>query len=100
MPEGPPSRGAQPGFGEAVTAIRTSLGLSQAVFATRAGMPVCELDEVEKGEGDPTWEMGQRLAQGLGLPLSAIAVVAELLDQGLIKLVAKPVSGAPRAEGR
>lgn len=56
-------------------------------------MPVADLDEIEKGEGDPTWESGQLLAHGIGLPLSAVAVVAELLDQGLIELAGEPDAG-------
>ena len=95
MDKSPASPGAEVGFGKAVGAIRASLGLSQADLAERAGMPASELDEFEKGGGGPTWEDGQRIAQGFGMPLAAIAVVAELLDMGLIEVVG--VSASDRA---
>jgi hypothetical protein len=62
-------------------------------------MPLSDLTAIEMGEGEPTWETGKRLAQGIGLPLSALAVVAELVDKGLIELVGEPGSG-PGAAGR
>lgn len=75
--------------------MRESLALSQAGVAERAGISIEELDELEKGERDPTWELGEQLAtQGLGIPLSAVAAVSDLLDKGLIELAAEPGSGA------
>lgn len=98
MQKSPASPDAEVGFGKAVRAIRASLGLSQADLAERAGMPVSEIAEFEHGRGGPTWEDGKRIAEGFGIPLTAIAVVAELLDMGLIELVGVSARGS-RAGG-
>jgi transcriptional regulator with XRE-family HTH domain len=64
-------------LGTAVRRLRTEAGLSIEALAAAAGMHPTYLSGIERGNYNPSWTKLVGLAEGLRLPVSAIAAAAE-----------------------
>ncbi|WP_082550888.1 helix-turn-helix domain-containing protein [Pseudorhodoferax sp. Leaf265] len=53
-------------FGDAVLAIRTSVGLSQLALATESGIERAHVGRLERGERVPNFVAVVKIAKGLG----------------------------------
>ena len=67
-------------FGRALRANRTRLGFSQEGFALHVGLHRTYVGGIERGERNPSLRNMQRLADGLGVPLSELLRDAEQLE--------------------
>lgn len=61
-------------LGDRIKTIRLQMGLSQEEMAFRCGMQTSHIGFLERGQRNPTLDTLERIALGLGVPLS------ELLD--------------------
>ena len=59
-------------FGEHLRAMRKARGLSQNELAERADVNDKYLGEIERGDGNPSLEVLQRLAKALGIDLTTL----------------------------
>lgn len=64
-------------FGERLTKIRKSVGLTQAVLAQKAGMSSVQLCKIEKGTSSPTLATVERIGEALGLSVDDIISFAD-----------------------
>jgi transcriptional regulator with XRE-family HTH domain len=64
-------------FGQIIRRERLEHGLSQEVFASKCGLHRTYIGPIERGEKNITLETANKLAQALGLKLSAIFVEIE-----------------------
>jgi len=67
----------QHALGRAVRAIRAERGLSQVQVAEGTGFIQAWISHVEHGRRNPSWNNVVRLAEGLGVSVSELAVRAE-----------------------
>jgi transcriptional regulator with XRE-family HTH domain len=59
-------------LGRAVKAVRKAQGLTQEELAARADLHPTYISDVERGVRNPSWDVVARLAEGMGVPVSAI----------------------------
>jgi transcriptional regulator with XRE-family HTH domain len=71
---------AQLALGKAIRALRKKQGDSQEELAKSAGITPNMLSLIERGEGNPSWVTVRGIAAALGVPISALAKVAERLE--------------------
>jgi transcriptional regulator with XRE-family HTH domain len=64
-------------LGRAVRAIREEAGLTQVELAKATGLQQTWVSHVEAGRRNPSWSNIVRLAAGLGVSVSELAVRAE-----------------------
>jgi transcriptional regulator with XRE-family HTH domain len=64
-------------FGAVLREYREAEGLSQETLADKAGVHRTYVGLVERGQRNPTLEVGLRLATALGLTLTALIEAAE-----------------------
>lgn len=64
-------------MGEVITMLREERGMSPEEVAQRAEMTVQNLEEIERGEVEPTWGELRRLAAALSVLLSALLRMVE-----------------------
>jgi transcriptional regulator with XRE-family HTH domain len=64
-------------LGIAVRRLRSEAGLSIEALAAAAGMHPTYLSGIERGNYNPSWTKLGGLADGLGVPISAIVKAAE-----------------------
>lgn len=64
-------------FGAVVRRLRQEAGMSQEGFALRCGLHRTYMGQIERGEKTVTIETANRLAEGLGIPLSHLFAYAE-----------------------
>ncbi len=69
-------------FGNAVRDARLAAGLSQEELALRAGIHRTYVSSVELGKVRIGLEVSQRLAHGLGVPLSQLILEVESSESG------------------
>lgn len=67
-------------FGTAVRRLRTQRGWSQEEFADRVGLHRTYMGDVERGERNLGLVNVRRIADALGMPLSALMAEAERND--------------------
>ena len=60
------------GFGDAVRKARTASGITQEELADRAGLDRSYIGGVERGDRNPTLNVIEKIAQGLGLTLAEL----------------------------
>ncbi len=71
----------QRGLGRAIRGLRLEAGKTQEDLAHDSGITTAALSRIEGGHRNPTWGTVKRIANGLGLPLSRLAAIAEDLDR-------------------
>lgn len=59
-------------LGDAVRAMRRSLGMTQQDLADRANLSRQSLNGLERGAGNPTWDLVARLFAALEVELTAV----------------------------
>lgn len=67
----------QSGLGRAVQDLREKAEIDQATLADRAELPPSLITELESGNADPAWGDMRKVAAALGVPLEALAELAE-----------------------
>ena len=67
-------------LGRAVQLIREQRGMSTGELVRASGVPREQLDALEAGQLDPTYELLLEIADGLGAQPSALVVLAEQID--------------------
>jgi transcriptional regulator with XRE-family HTH domain len=67
-------------LGEAIRALRKKQGASLETLASDAGITLNMLSLIERGEGNPTWATVRGIAAALGIPVSALAKLAEKVE--------------------
>ncbi len=60
------------GFGGAVRRARTAAGLTQEELADRSGLDRSYIGGVERGDRNPTLNVIEKIAKGLGLTLAEL----------------------------
>ena len=61
----------QIGFGGRLRTLRLEMRLTQRQVAERCGLPVMTISRLETGRRNPSWRTVRRLADGLGVPVTA-----------------------------
>lgn len=64
-------------LGRAIQAMRAERGISQVQLAETTGLAQSWISQVEHGHRNPAWRNVARLADGLGVRLSALIARAE-----------------------
>ncbi|HEX2264891.1 MAG TPA: helix-turn-helix transcriptional regulator [Solirubrobacterales bacterium] len=67
----------QIGLGKAIRKLRTDGQLSQETLGHRADIHPTWISHIESGRINPTWGNVRRIANGLKVPLSQLAALAE-----------------------
>jgi transcriptional regulator with XRE-family HTH domain len=70
----------QSGLGKAVRLLRDEAGVTQAVLAEQAELPLVLIGEIESGRADPTWGDIRRIAVALDISLERLSELAEELE--------------------
>lgn len=81
MPRASPSHARDPvlvAFGQAIKAARAVAGVSQEELAHLAGIDRSYMSSIERGEQNVGLMSMHRVAEALGLPLSALVLDARL----------------------
>ncbi|HEU5063981.1 MAG TPA: helix-turn-helix transcriptional regulator [Solirubrobacterales bacterium] len=71
----------QIGLGKAIRKLRTESHLSQETLGHRADIHPTWISHIESGRINPTWGNVRRIANGLKVPLSQLADLAEDLER-------------------
>lgn len=71
----------QPGLGTAVRQLREKRGVTQEALAQDAGVTTGTVSLVERGKSNPSWGTVKALAAGLGVAMSELVELAEVLEQ-------------------
>jgi transcriptional regulator with XRE-family HTH domain len=71
----------QIGLGKAIRQLRTEGRLSQETLGHRAEIHPTWISHIESGRINPTWGNVRRIANGLKVPLSQLAALAEDLER-------------------
>lgn len=74
QPAAPPTKAH---LGAAIRRLRSEADLSIEALAAEAGMHATYLSGIERGNYNPSWTKLAGLAEGLGVPVSAIVDAAE-----------------------
>ena len=64
-------------FGAAVQELRRRQGISQEKLAAQAGIDRAYMGGIERGQRNPSLTMIQRVAKGLGVPISELFQTVE-----------------------
>lgn len=70
----------QPALGDAIRQLREERGMTQEALAHEAGITVGHMSMIERGHSNPTWATVRSIASAIGLPLAALAKLAEQID--------------------
>lgn len=73
----------QIGLGTAIRALRNDSSLSQETLGERAEIHPTWISHIESGRINPTWGNVRRIANGLNVPLSRLAELAEKYEREL-----------------
>ena len=71
----------QPALGEAVRQLRRKSGATQETVAREAGITIATLSQIERGEGNPTWDTVTAIASALDVSMGELGKLAEKLKQ-------------------
>jgi transcriptional regulator with XRE-family HTH domain len=69
-------------LGQALRHLRKSRSLTQKQLASRSGVHVTYISDVERGARNPSWKLLVDLARGLDVPVAAIAEQYDRLAGG------------------
>lgn len=69
-------------LGAAIRRLRNEADLTLEELAAAADMHVTYLSGIERGKNNPSWTKLTGLAEGLGIPVSAIVDTAEAVAAG------------------
>jgi len=83
----------QIGLSKAIRQLRKQEKLSQEALGFRAGIHPTWISHLESGRVNPTWGNVRRIADGLQVPLSVLAALAEEL-QRQFETAPRPGQGA------
>lgn len=72
-------RPSSTGFGQVVRQLRTQQALGVGDFSQRSGLPPATIEEIEGGELEPELNQLFALGRGLGMEVSAILRVWEVV---------------------
>jgi len=75
-----PRTSRQARIGKAVKAVRTTQGLTQEDLAAKADLHPTYISDVERGVRNPSWDVVARIAEGLDMPVAAIAAAYDGLN--------------------
>jgi transcriptional regulator with XRE-family HTH domain len=64
-------------LGQTIRELREARGMTLDGLSAKAGMHTTYLSRIERAHSSPTWEKVSALAEGLDLPISAIATAVE-----------------------
>lgn len=64
-------------LGKAIQRLRKDAGHSQEAFADRTGIHRTTMSEIERGVSNVSLDIAERIAKGLGIPLSELVAAAE-----------------------
>jgi transcriptional regulator with XRE-family HTH domain len=67
----------QRALGKAVRELRRKSGATQETVAREAGVTIATLSQIERGEGNPTWDTVTGIAAALGVSVVELAKAAE-----------------------
>lgn len=84
-------------FGGNLQVIRIGHGLSQAELGRLVGASQAAISAYERNFREPSFEMCEKLADALNVPLSAIMIPTEKsADEGLVRAVADSFHNDPK----
>jgi transcriptional regulator with XRE-family HTH domain len=70
----------QPALGSAVRELRRKSGATQETLAREAGITIATLSQIERGEGNPTWDTVTGIAAALGVSMGDLGKLADKLQ--------------------
>lgn len=71
----------QRGLGWAIRRFRFEADLTQSALAQRVKVHPSQISRLEKGTDNPRWATVSRVADGLGVSVAELAIVAEEFEQ-------------------
>lgn len=71
----------QQALGSAVRELRRKSGATQETVAREAGITIATLSQIERGEGNPTWDTVTGIAAALGISMTQLAAAADQVDK-------------------
>jgi transcriptional regulator with XRE-family HTH domain len=74
------SQSPQVALGRAIRLRREEVGLTQEALADAADLDPTSVRGLERGIANPTWDVVDRVARALGLPLHRLALKADELE--------------------
>jgi transcriptional regulator with XRE-family HTH domain len=74
------SQNPQVALGRAIRLRRVETGLTQEALADAADLDATSIRGLERGIANPTWDVADRIARALGLPLHELARRAAELE--------------------
>lgn len=90
------SQTPQVALGRAIRLRREEIGLTQEALADAADLDPTSVRGLERGVANPTWDVADRIARGLGLALHELARRADELETRDRKPTDKPRRRSPR----
>lgn len=89
------SQTPQVALGRAVRLRREEVGLTQEALADAADLDATSVRGLERGVGNPTWDVADRIARALGLALHELARRADDLEVRDRRPTNKPLRQLP-----
>jgi transcriptional regulator with XRE-family HTH domain len=77
-----PTSTADPALGAAVRRLRTERGLTMEALATRAGVTISTISQLEHAKSEPGWMTVRRVAKALDVSLTEFGEAVEVAGQG------------------
>lgn len=72
-----PTSTADPALGAAVRRLREEHGLTMETLATRAGVTISTISQLERAKSEPGWMTVRRVAEALGVSLAEFGQAVE-----------------------
>jgi transcriptional regulator with XRE-family HTH domain len=72
-----PTSTADPALGAAVRRLREERGLTMEALATRAGVTISTISQLERAKSEPGWMTVRRVAEALGVTLAEFGEAVE-----------------------
>jgi transcriptional regulator with XRE-family HTH domain len=72
-----PTSTADPALGAAVRRLREERGLTMEALATRAGVTISTISQLERAKSEPGWMTVRRVAEALGVSLAEFGRAVE-----------------------
>jgi transcriptional regulator with XRE-family HTH domain len=77
-----PTSTADPALGTAVRRLRSERGLTIEALATRAGVTISTISQLERAKSEPGWMTVRRVAEALDLGLAEFGEAVEAAGRG------------------
>jgi transcriptional regulator with XRE-family HTH domain len=71
----------QRALGKAVRELRRKSGATQETVARDAGVTIATLSQIERGEGNPTWDTVTGIGAALGVSMAQLAAAADHVEK-------------------